>query len=133
MSHPGKDKKPPPPLILYAEANGLLRRVVEDVLGLAGYRVRDCRNGIYALAHLSHTEHFDLVLLENDLPSMRGLDVVRRARGLKHREHTPFIVTGLEDLAEEAQRAGADAFLQKPNDLLALVETVGRLLKRRQK
>jgi CheY-like chemotaxis protein len=34
----------------------------------------------------------------------------------------------LEDIKEEAERAGADAFLRKPNNLIELVETIRRLL-----
>jgi DNA-binding response OmpR family regulator len=53
---------------------------------------------------------------------------VRRARRLAHRRETPIILISLEDCADDARLAGADAFLRKPNNLIELVDTIRRLL-----
>jgi DNA-binding response OmpR family regulator len=130
MSKP--DSKYTPLVIFYAEPNCLLLQLVRDVLGLAGWHVEHCTDGIYARALIEHDHRYDLLLLNNELPSMSGIELAKIARKLKHRRETPIIILSLADLADEAREAGADAFLQKPNDLLALVETVRRLLAKRK-
>lgn len=120
--------KNPTPLILYAEDNRILLHIVRDVLELAGWRVKHCESGSYAVAHLRHTEHFDLAIIDRELPGVDGLEVIRDARRQAHRKQTPIILLALKDCAAEARQAGADEFLRKPRDLLALVKTVRRLL-----
>ncbi|HKP72222.1 MAG TPA: response regulator [Pyrinomonadaceae bacterium] len=117
-----------PPVILYAENNLMLLQIVKDVLGLAGWRVEHSYDGVYTRAMLEHTGRYDLLLLNDDLHGFGGIELARRARALPHRKETPIIILSLADRAEEAREAGANEFLRKPNDLLALVETVRRLL-----
>jgi DNA-binding response OmpR family regulator len=116
------------PLILYAEDNYPLAHIVKDVLELAGWRVRHCSDGSTAIALLTLKETYDLAIIDRELPHLDGLEVVRGARRQPHRARTPIILVSLEDCADEAERAGADAFLRKPQDLLSLVEIVRRLL-----
>ena len=54
--------------------------------------------------------------------------MTERARRRPNRQKTPIVLISLEDLADEAKQAGADAFLRKPNNLIELVETIRRLL-----
>jgi CheY-like chemotaxis protein len=120
------------PVILYVENNFLLRCVVGDVLQLAGWRVQDCSDASTAVARLRLYDHYDLAVIDKELPGLDGLDIVRDARRQSHRERTPIILVALDDCAEEARLAGADAFLRKPQDLLLLVETIRRLLHARR-
>ncbi|HEX8161918.1 MAG TPA: response regulator [Pyrinomonadaceae bacterium] len=116
-----------PAVILYVEENRALLETVRDVLEFAGWYVRRFDVGLgYAL--IESPEHFDLLLIDRDLRGCDGLALVRRARQLAHRRGTPIIVISLEDCAGEAVRAGADAFLRKPNNLIGLVDTIRRLL-----
>jgi DNA-binding response OmpR family regulator len=120
-----------PAIILYIEKNRMLLETVRDVLEFAGWFVRPCSDVGLAVAMVEVKEqHFDLLLLDNELrsSSFTGLDFVRRARRQPHRKQTPIVLISLEDCAEEAKRAGADAFLRKPNNLIELVETIRRLL-----
>ena len=61
-------------------------------------------------------------------PGFSGLKPAKRARRRPHRKNTPIVLISLEDISEEALRAGPDAFLRKPNNLIELVDTVRRLL-----
>jgi CheY-like chemotaxis protein len=83
----------------------------------------------YAVAYVESEEHFDLLLLDHDFRGLSGLKLTKRARRRPHRRETPIILISLEDLADEARRAGADAFLRKPNNL---VDTIRRLLAARR-
>jgi DNA-binding response OmpR family regulator len=117
-----------PVIILYVEENQMLWQTVRDVLEFAGWYVNRERGLGMGLALVESPEHFDLLLIDRDTEHFNGLMLVRRARQLQHRRRTPIIVISLEDCAEEARRAGADAFLRKPNNLIELVDTIRRLL-----
>jgi DNA-binding response OmpR family regulator len=117
-----------PVVILYVEENRMLLQTVCDVLEFAGWYVKRCSDSFYARALLEQEEHFDLLLLDHELRGMSGTELARRARRLPHRQETPIILISLEDCREEARRAGADAFLRKPNNLIELVDTIRRLL-----
>jgi len=120
---------PPPRVILYLEDNRMLRETVRDVLEFAGWYVKPESDSVHAWAMLDCTrEHFDLLLFDHELRNINGLELVRRVRRMQHRKGTPIILISLEDLAEEAREAGADAFLRKPNNLIELVDTIRRLL-----
>ena len=117
-----------PAVILYVEHNKMLLETVRDVLEFAGWYVKPCSNDGYAVAYVeSEQQHFDLLLFDHDFPGLPGLKLTERARRQPHRRKTPIILISLEDIAEEAERAGADAFLRKPNNLIELVETIRRL------
>jgi DNA-binding response OmpR family regulator len=120
-----------PVVILYVEENQTLWQLVRDVLEFAGWYVK--RFGVWlGYAHIASAEHYDLLLIDRDLRvSGDGLALVRRARQLPHRRETPIILISLEDCAEEARLAGADAFLRKPNNLVDLIETIRRVLDER--
>lgn len=75
-------------------------------------------------------EHFDLYLLDNWLPGGSGVELCRTIR--RSDPSTPIVFysgAGLDSEREEALEAGAQAYLVKPGDAAALVETVKRLLR----
>jgi CheY-like chemotaxis protein len=117
-----------PSAILYVEQNRMLLQTVQDVLEFAGWYVKPCSDEGYAVAYVESAEHFDLLLLDNELRGLSGLSLTERARRQPHRRETPIILISLEDIAEQALRAGADALLRKPNNLIELVDTIRRLL-----
>jgi DNA-binding response OmpR family regulator len=116
-----------PAIIFYVEHNKMLLQTVQDVLEFAGWYVKPCMEDGYAVAYVESKEHFDLFLFDHDR-GLSGLKLTERARRQPHRRETPIILISLEDLADEARRAGADAFLRKPNNLIELVETIRGLL-----
>jgi DNA-binding response OmpR family regulator len=77
---------------------------------------------------LEGKEHYDLLLFDNDLPHVNGVELIRRARRLPHRKRTPIIMLSAGDVEPEAWRAGVDAFLRKPDDIGRLTGMVARLL-----
>ena len=118
-----------PAIILYVEQNRMLLQTVRDVLEFAGWYVKPCSDDGYAVAYVESAQHhFDLLLIDHDSRELSGLKLVERARRQPHRKKTPIILISLEEVAEDARRAGADAFLRKPNNLIELVETIRRLL-----
>jgi CheY-like chemotaxis protein len=71
---------------------------------------------------------YDLILLDNELPNVNGLELTRRARELPHRKQTPIIMLSASEGVRDALLAGADVFLRKPQDIGAIVPTIARLL-----
>jgi CheY-like chemotaxis protein len=106
----------------------MLLQTVRDVLEFAGWYVKPCSGEGYAVAYVEGEEHFDLLLIDHDFRGFSGLALTERARRKPHRRKTPIVLISLEDIGDEALRAGADAFLRKPNNLIELVETIRRLL-----
>jgi CheY-like chemotaxis protein len=113
--------------ILYAEDYRLLLHYVKELLEAQGWRVETCADGLSALERIEGDKSYDLLVLDNSLPGMSGLELVRRARSLPHRRSTPIIMLSASDVALSASRAGVNAFLNKPDEIDALVETVKRL------
>jgi CheY-like chemotaxis protein len=114
--------------ILFAEDNRVVADAIRDTLEFEGWRVRACLDGAEALGMIEGGERFDLLLLDEDLPGVSGLELTRRARSLPHRSETPVIIISATDRHAASREAGADEFLKKPQDILALVPTITRLL-----
>lgn len=121
-------KETQPISILHVEDDRQVANTVKDTLELEGWKVETCADGANALTKIESHAHYDMLLVDNDLPGMNGVELVRRARELVHRQRVPVIMLSASDCEQEALRAGANAFLRKPEDLLALVEIIARML-----
>jgi CheY-like chemotaxis protein/tetratricopeptide (TPR) repeat protein len=115
-------------LILLVEDNPAVAVAVRDTLEDEGWAVRTCADGVEARREIASEAHYDLLLLDNELPGASGIELVRRARSLPRRRRTPIIMLSASDCEADARRAGADVFLRKPRDITLLAGTVARLL-----
>ena len=114
--------------ILYVEDYDLVLFTVKQLLELEGWLVDICRDGIAAQKKLESLESYDLIVLDCELPGMRGLDLLQRARKLTSRRATPIIMFTASDCEDETLAAGADAFLKKPGGIRELIPTIEALL-----
>jgi two-component system chemotaxis response regulator CheY len=119
---------PRPITILHVEDNRAVAMAVRDTFKAEGWNVITSDDGAMALKMIKGENHYDLLLVDNDLPNVSGLEIVRRARELPHRKDKPIAMLSASDVGAEAWRAGVSAFLRKPEDIKNLVETVNRLL-----
>ena len=115
--------------ILHAEDSQPIANLIGDIFSAEGWRVELCMEGDSALRKLTSDERFDLLLVDNELPGVSGLDLVKRTRKMTHRRRMPIIMLSGTDCETEAWRAGVDAFLQKPDQVNELPSTIARLLK----
>ena len=86
-------------------------------------------NGQEAL-DLLEAERVDVVLLDVMMPGMDGFEVCRRMKQTPRTTHVPVIlVTALDQPSDKIQglKAGADDFLTKPVDDVALITRVKNL------
>ncbi|HEV7905921.1 MAG TPA: response regulator [Pyrinomonadaceae bacterium] len=116
--------------ILYVEDNKFVADAVKETLEGEGWRVERCADGYVALLLIKSDRRYDLILLDNELPNVNGLELARRARELPHRTGTPIIMLSVSEGVRDALLAGADVFLRKPQDIGKVVETIKRLLDR---
>lgn len=107
------------------------RRVVRDMLGVAGVEMDEAESAELGLAMLDG-ERYDLLLVDLRMPGMDGITAIGRIRARGDAAgRVPIIVVTADaaiDLRERCLAAGADDVLFKPVAMDALFETMGRLL-----
>jgi len=104
-------------------------KLLEARLAAEYFEILTAYSGKEALETLDR-EHVDVVLLDVMMPGMDGFEVCRRIKQTPKTAHVPVImVTALDQPADKVQGldAGADDFLTKPVDDIALVTRVKNL------
>lgn len=114
--------------ILYAEDYRLVAHYLKEILEAQGWQVDVCMDGFTALKKIESDAAYDLLLLDDQMPGINGVELVQTARALPHRKDTPIVILSASDCAAEARRAGADRFLKKPDDFDSLVSVITHLL-----
>jgi DNA-binding response OmpR family regulator len=98
-----------------------------------GFRVAEVGDGPAAIEYFAAGAECGLVVLDLDLPTLSGLDVLRTIRGAASTAGVPVVVlTGSEgDEAEvDAMNAGADDYIRKPLEPARFVARVKAALRR---
>ncbi len=104
-------------------------KLLEARLAAEYFDVLTAHSGEEALEIL-RTERVDVVLLDVMMPAMDGFEVCRRIKSTTQTMHVPVVmVTALDQPADKVQglEAGADDFLAKPVDDVALITRVRNL------
>lgn len=109
------------------EDNELVVSYVRRMLESKGWRVESCMDGELALRQIEGESKYALIILDQQLPGVSGLELLRRAHSLPHRRRTPVIMYTCSDLKCEALAAGAVACLCKDRGVSELVQTIVRL------
>ena len=116
------------PHILLVEDHSVIAQAIKETLEEEGYRVTLCGDGAVAVMRLASAASYSLLLCDNQLPGVGGLELVRYARGLDHRRGMPIIMFSASECSKDARMAGVNEYLRKPRDIGKIVETVARLL-----
>ncbi|HEY9284803.1 MAG TPA: response regulator [Pyrinomonadaceae bacterium] len=117
-----------PLTILHAEDHEIVAQAVKVTLESEGWRVVTCADGAAALSELASPARYDLLITDNDLPRLTGLDLIGCVQMLRHRSALPVLMLTATDCEREARRIGVAAYLRKPEGLQELVPTVRLLL-----
>lgn len=122
-------------LILIADDEARIRRLVGDFLRRDGHTILEAEDGVHALELIeAHRTKLGLVILDVMMPRMDGFGVLTRIRAADE-GGAPLPVMMLtartEDLDElHGLEAGADDYVAKPFSPLVLAARVKTLLKR---
>jgi two-component system chemotaxis response regulator CheY len=117
--------------ILHVEDDAFVADAVRMALEDEGWSVETCVDGADALERLESGARYDVLIFDNQLPGMGGVELAGQARAMAHRQQTPIIMLSASEVESEARRAGANVFLRKPGDVPTLAETIARLLARK--
>ncbi len=117
--------------ILIVDDNVALARVIQFAMDGAGFETVTAQNGQIAF-ELAKESLFDMVITDQQMPEMTGVDLCRNLRGMPEYEDCPIILLtakGLElELPRLQQELEIDATFSKPFSPSALVKTVHELL-----
>jgi FixJ family two-component response regulator len=119
------------PTVFVIDDDQSIRESLESLIACAGWQAEVFASAPEFLAR-PDTSRATCLVLDVDLPGMKGLDV----QGLvADRKHMPVIfITGHGDVAStvRAMKAGAIEFLTKPFDVQVLIDAIRRGLERSQ-
>lgn len=122
------------PLILMIEQDNELRSLMYRFLAAAGHEIAIADDALEGAA-LMRQLHPDLLLIDDDLASLRGADLVRSLHGDPETANTPiFLLADPRRVsAKQARELGCAGYLAKPFDLstgIARVIEVARAVTR---
>ena len=109
-----------PAKILVVDADAGARVLMRAALHKAGFSVVLASDGRAAL-QLFGAARFDMVMLDADMPDMRGSEVCATMRAGAGQMLPILMVTGMDDVGsvEHAYHSGATDFISKPINLVA--------------
>lgn len=113
--------------ILIVEDDFDIRDLLVMILNTNGYQATGVSNGQEALAHLRKAGAADLILLDLMMPIMDAWEFRERQRAEPPLDAIPVVLlSATDEVGEHVAALDAAAFLRKPIDFNALLETVGR-------
>ena len=114
--------------VLVVEDNPALRELLLGALTDEGYTVRGAENGQVALDMLD-TWRPGVILLDLAMPTMDGLAFLGRLEAMPALATVPVIVvSAYANYLEAARYRGARAAIQKPYDVVQLLDTIAAVL-----
>jgi two-component system, cell cycle response regulator DivK len=116
--------------ILVVEDHEDNRQILRDLLANAGYDMIEAVNGEQALAAAAKHRP-DMILMDIQLPILDGYEATRRLKADPALKAIPIIIItsyALSGDEEKAYAVGCDAYVAKPYDPIALLETIRQYL-----
>jgi PAS domain S-box-containing protein len=116
--------------VLVVEDNCVNRRVIREILEMADLKVQEAEGGESALEMLE-LECYDAVLMDVQMPTMDGLETVRRIRKNPATSDLPVIAMTAHALVRDRERcieAGMSDYLSKPVEVDQLLKVLSRWL-----
>jgi diguanylate cyclase (GGDEF)-like protein len=129
---PGEHTKATHPRLLVVDDDANLRASITRRLNQQGFDVESAENGRQALERIFR-ERFDLILLDQVMQGMTGIEVLRLLRATFTQNELPVIMlTGLgeSDFLSEALAHGANDYVVKPVNLITVAARIRSQLAR---
>jgi CheY-like chemotaxis protein len=113
--------------ILLVDDHEMARQTLRLFLEQDGYACKEAEHGPAALAWLEQGQHVDLIVSDNQMPVMTGMEFLVQVKATPHFRTIPFILFSgniTDEIQRQAHQAGAMAVLNKPynfSDFVAIV------------
>ena len=117
--------------ILAVDDSASMRQMVAFTLRNAGYEVTGAVNGQDAYEK-AHARGFDLVLTDQNMPRMDGLNLTKQLREHLNFKATPIRILTTESgdqMRQAGRAAGATGWLVKPFDPAWLIEVIRKVIR----
>jgi CheY-like chemotaxis protein len=111
--------------ILVVDDNPQSRKLLEGILGQAGYEVVVVEGGDEAIEHLSIKQNFALIITDIMMPYMSGIELVEKLKTYKETKNIPIL--GISAYLSEKGDL-EDDFLAKPIKADLLLKKVRGLI-----
>ncbi len=118
-----------------AEDNELNQEIAAAILGEAGFEMDIADNGQMAVDMLKRSEpgHYQIILMDVQMPVMNGYDATRAIRALENKElaNIPILAMTANAFEEDkmmALKCGMNGHIAKPIDVEALFDTLDKVL-----
>ena len=122
--------------VLFVDDDAMNRRVVRDMLQVAGVTLEEAPDGETGLALVGASDSA-IVLMDLRMPGMDGLTAIRHIRERADQKRAvPVIVVTADtslNIREDCVAAGADDVLMKPVAMKALFKAMGQVVAARAK
>lgn len=104
-----------------------IRMMLRKVLTSSGYCVLDVSNGTKAV-EIAQQEKPDIALVDVNIPGLNGINLLKQLKSGNSQLATIFMSGSVDyKFLEEADKAGAAGFLQKPFDIYELTKWLDEL------
>ncbi|NOR33444.1 MAG: response regulator [Bacteroidales bacterium] len=120
-------------VVLVVEDNQISFKLIHAVLTQVKANVVHAINGMKAIEACTSDAHFDLVLMDMQMPEVDGLEATRRIKQI--RPDLPIVATTANIYHENAlacKEAGCDGFLTKPLQFRKMFELMQSLFERQE-
>lgn len=107
----------------------VLRQSVAMMLKLAGYRVDSFEDGVDLMLKLKDDAACDVVVTDNDMPVMMGMEVLRGIKSNPAWQHMPVIVFSGNDAIRQQVTELGGVFVDKGN-IDPLLEAIAKVMSR---
>jgi CheY-like chemotaxis protein len=123
--------------ILIAEDNLINQKIATKILSKLGYHPELANNGKEVMEMVS-SEHYDIILMDVQMPEMNGLEATRMIRTCLEIQPVIIAMTAnvMQGDRDECLQAGMDDYMSKPielPELLSQLEKWALVLKERRK
>ncbi|HEY9126745.1 MAG TPA: response regulator [Acidobacteriaceae bacterium] len=114
---------------LIVDDSRFVRDFLRGLLEEKGIECEEAADGQQALDQIHSLEHFDLALVDWNMPIMDGLEMLKNLRAEGYSDVKVMMVTteAEDDFITRSLDAGADEYLMKPFDNEALTEKLAML------
>jgi len=116
--------------ILLVDDSVSMREMVSFTLKQAGHNVVEAEDGVQGL-QTAQNNTFNLVITDINMPNMDGITLTAKLRELDSYTFTPILILTTETSEprkNEAKKAGATGWIEKPFDPDHLLSTINKVM-----